>query len=179
MNRDKRASGNALDGHAGSRSFSLRNAAMRPFHVRPTGILRQNRSDNHFKTRASRPPVLWSIAPEITHHNKCSVPAEVVGSGELASRAQVRRAAIAMKRAESAKCGWQTSLSQDSDALAASQEIDTGLARQTCSGVQVLANSQRWFKIERRNLGPFAMLSVGCTVFRESYGCLSVWVKSY
>jgi hypothetical protein len=70
-------------------------------------------------------------------------------------------------------------ISHDSDGADASQEIDTGLTRQTCSSGQVLANSQRWFKIEQPKLSRFAMLSGGCIVFRESSGCLSVWVRFY
>ena len=49
----------------------------------------------------------------------------------------------------------------------------------TCSGVQVLANSQRWFKIERRACTRFVMLCGRCTAVRERCGCLSVWVKFY
>ncbi len=43
-----------------------------------------------------------------------------------------------------------------------------------CPGVQVLANSQRWVKIERRRLRPFAMLGGRCTAVRECSGCPSV-----
>jgi hypothetical protein len=52
-------------------------------------------------------------------------------------------------------------------------------AEETCSGGQVLANSERWYKMERRSKGRFVMLSGGCIVFRESYGCQSVWVRFY
>src|SRR5208337_2777783 len=48
-----------------------------------------------------------------------------------------------------------------------------------CSSVQVLANSQRWFKFERHAPRPFAMLSGGSIVFLECYGCPSVWAKYY
>jgi hypothetical protein len=43
-----------------------------------------------------------------------------------------------------------------------------------CSTVQVLANSQRWFKIRRRRHSLFAMFGVRCTSSRERCGCLSV-----
>jgi hypothetical protein len=48
-----------------------------------------------------------------------------------------------------------------------------------CSTVQVLANSQRGFKIGRRTDSAFAMFGVGCTNSRERCGCLSVLAKSY
>jgi hypothetical protein len=43
-----------------------------------------------------------------------------------------------------------------------------------CPGVQVLANSQRWVKIERRRIRPFAMFGGRCTAVRECSGCPSV-----
>jgi hypothetical protein len=46
-----------------------------------------------------------------------------------------------------------------------------------CSRGQVLANSQRWFKIERHGVRRFAMLSGRSFGFRECYGCPSVWAK--
>jgi hypothetical protein len=46
-----------------------------------------------------------------------------------------------------------------------------------CSRVQVLANSQRWFKIGGHGARPFAMLSGGSIASRECYGCPSVWAK--
>jgi len=117
---------------------------------------------------------------EIAHHNRWPVQAALrprgpwpSGPGELVALDACAHAA------DSAECGWQTSLSEDSHALPASQEIATGREHYTCSGGQVLANSQRWFKFERRSFIAFAMLSDGCTVSRECLGCPSVWVKFY
>jgi hypothetical protein len=150
--------------------------ANRSLHVGPTGVLRQYGSYNNLKARSSRPPMLR--------------PARGIESFKVRAQYGLRR----WLRRQPVKL--QVLLSQGfpvasglaslarkhhfwTIAMGKRQVKNETLyqAPASCSCVQVLHNSQRWFKFERRVAGLFAMVSFRCTVFRECCGCPSVWAK--
>ena len=149
--------------------------------IYPSGVLNQDGSDDHFEGRSTRPPVLL-----VVRLKQCI---EVLRKDRQAFRsrrnARLRAVAagLANRRGGAVGCGQggarthlfrtiSTPRGQVKNAYLTFQSVP-------CSTVQVLANSQRWFKIGRRRDSLFAMFGVGCTNSRERCGCLSVLAKSY
>src|SRR5208337_4787435 len=165
----------AFDGDRGEQ-FLAAQIADGAFDVAPAGVLREDGSNNDFEAGSSRPPVLRAVRPE-----QCII----VGLEDVRGLQHSRRDRVAQGiRAGRGKLpeDWQNAVCRHLHCKIATpweqvknQTLSRGVG--ACSGVQVLANSQRWFKIERHGVRPFAMLSGGSIASRECYGCPSVWAK--
>ncbi len=141
--------------------------------VRPGRVLGQDGADDDFKACSARPPVLRAVSRKErivigTENGLCregsrlrlsangpkGVRPRLIGNWQKRGNRHLFRK-IATER-------WQVKVeSLSEEALA-------------CPGVQVLANSQRWVKIERRRIRRFAMFGGRCTAVRECSGCPSV-----
>ncbi|HYA61902.1 MAG TPA: hypothetical protein VED66_01785 [Candidatus Sulfotelmatobacter sp.] len=169
--------GNALNG-GGREQICSTKLGDGPLHIGPTGVLSQDSPNNNLKTGAARPPVLWPVSPEQSIIVKRKL-GQSSGFRGMAKLAGMQRRAVAKARTARQNAGGRHLLRKI--AVPSRQVKKEGLYRgeATCTGGQVLANSQRWFKIERRGHIPFAMLSGGCSGLREFSECRSVWAKFY
>lgn len=145
-------------------------------HVCPGGVLRQDGTDDDFKSCSAGPPILGAV-----NRIQCIVICLENGLrrewerlGLLASAPNAPRPRL--------DGNWQKRRNRHLFRKIAAEtrqvKVETLSAPSgesfACPGGQVLANSQRWVKIERRPLRPFAMFGGGCTAARECSGCPSV-----
>ena len=144
-------------------------------HVCPAGILNQDGAHDYFEGGSARPPVLFAVGlkqcvEELAQYGKGFRGRRAGGSGGTA-RLRGRR----FSGVGGTQIVGRTHLSRT--ITTASGQVKNGTLTRVpipCSTVQVLANSQRWSKIERRADSVFAMFGVGSIVSRERCGCLSV-----
>src|ERR1700730_2070902 len=136
--------------------------------VHPAGVLDPDGADDHFKRRAARPPVLFAVS--------LKQRIEIVTEDGQARRSQ-RGARLTGPAGLAERCRSPGRRRQNGARRHLLRTISTGcgqvknttlsLLPRTCSTVQVLANSQRGFKIGRRKHSLFAMFGVRCTSSRE------------
>jgi hypothetical protein len=144
-----------------------------PLDVRPGRILRQDRADNDFKSCSARPPVLRSVSRK----KRMVISME---NGLCREWGRLRLSAKGPKGVRPRLIGnWQNRRNRHLFRKIATQRWQVKVASLpqeafACPGVQVLANSQRWVKIERRRIRAFAMFGGRCTAVRECSGCPSV-----
>jgi len=160
----------------GCEQFRLAQIGDRACGVYPTGVLNQDGADDHFKRRSARPPVLLAV--------RLKQRIEVLRKDRQALRSQRGARLRAAADGLVDRCGCTVGCGQSWARTHLFRTISTprGQVKNAylsfhsvpCSTVQVLANSQRWFKIEPRRHSLFAMFGVRCTSSRERCGCLSV-----
>jgi hypothetical protein len=143
--------------------------------VDPIGILNQDRADDHFERRSPRPPVLLALRLKKRIEVLMQYGQAFRSRGGAGLRAAARwedRRGCAVRCGQS---GARTHLFRTiSTPRGQVKNGNLSFHSVPCSTVQVLANSQRWFKIGRHAHSLFAMFGVGCTISRECCGCLSV-----
>jgi len=142
-------------------------------NVCPGSVLRQDSADNDLKSCSAGPPILRAV-----NRKQC-----IVICLQNGRRSEWEGAGLSARGPHGLRPrligNWQKRrnrhLFRKIAAEARQVKVET-LSRETfaCPGGQVLANSQRWIKIERRPLRPFAMFGGGCTTVRECSGCPSV-----
>ena len=171
--------------------------------VHPVGVLDQDGADDHFERRAARPPVLLAVSLkqriEILRENgqarRSQCGARLTGPAGLAERCRctgrrrqsvarrhlIRTISMGCRQVKNARGRGRRTLRLRSGQEAAPTRLPWVVTKATlsfdsvpCSTVQVLANSQRGFKIGRRRHRLFAMFGDRCTSSRERCGCLSV-----
>ena len=143
--------------------------------VYPVGILDEDRAYDHFEGRSPRPPVLLTVSLK---QGVEVLPQYGQALQRWGGTAAWASAGLAERLAGAGGCGQsgaRTHLFRTiSTPCGQVKNATLSFLSIPCSTVQVLANSQRWFKIRRRRHSLFAMFGVRCTSSRERCGCLSV-----
>jgi hypothetical protein len=167
---------NCFHGWGGKQFFLAQSNDSAPY-IRPTGILRKDGPHDDLKTASCGPPVLDAVSAkkyrEVIAQNGKGM---AINSNRFVPQVLARGRGLSAKRVcRNRRCRHllRTIATPAGQVKKRTPYLDAG----DCSVVQVLANSQRVANFGHRSTQAFAMVGVGCKIFRECSGCLSVWAK--
>lgn len=148
--------GNALDGRR-RKQLGATKLGDGSLHIGPTGVLSQDGPNDNLKASAARPPVLWPVSLEQCIEVKRKL-GERRACRAMVKRVRMQRRTVAKVRTARQNAGGRHLFRKI--AVPSRQVKKEALYRGlvTCTGGQVLANSQRW--VQNRRTGSHALCYV-------------------